>query len=175
MESVVNEMRQYLEVLKEGFNPSSVSDLQALLFLVYFEYNALGQQDPIFIQEIKGLIERVKEAESHNRNDNRPPHDEPPCDCGCPTPFEGPRGPEFGPMGPMGPEFGPRGPMGPEFGPRGPEFGPMGPGFEGPQHPDAHNPVHKFMQFGMRRLFFDDNNRMHPRDIFGFGPEEGRR
>lgn len=167
MESVANEMRQYLEMLKEGFNPSSPADLQALLYLVYFEYNTLGQRDPAFIMEIKKLIELIKDAESGNMNNcGDPRHEEFPRDCGCPAPFDGPMGPgfdgpgprDFGPMG--GPENGPRGPMGPEFGPMGPR-------------PDEHSPVRKFMHFGARRLFLDDNNRMPPKDIFGFGPEDG--
>ena len=34
----LQEMIEYAEVLKEGFNPSSVEDLHALLYLIYYDY-----------------------------------------------------------------------------------------------------------------------------------------
>ena len=96
MESVPNvEMIQYLNLLEEGFNPSSLEDLHALLFLIYYDYKYANFSDPIFSQNLMRLIEQCKigdpqAAQLQNNGCNCPPIDN---GCGCENMRDMPSGP----------------------------------------------------------------------------------
>ena len=75
----LQEMIEYAEVLKEGFNPSSVEDLHALLYLIYYDYKYCEFGDKIFSENLMALIERCKEVQPQE------PIVAEPCGC-CPPP-----------------------------------------------------------------------------------------
>lgn len=68
------EMINYAEILKEGFNPSSIEDLHALLYLIYFDYQYGKFSDPTFSENLMSLIERCKAMHVMNES------------CGCAVP-----------------------------------------------------------------------------------------
>lgn len=81
MESVLNsEMIQYLNLLEEGFNPSSMEDLYALLYLIYYDYEYAKFSDPIFSRNLMNLVEQCKIAGCQT------PHPQGDI-CNCPPPI----------------------------------------------------------------------------------------